>query len=674
MKVTAMLAMFVAGVSAGSPVGKVIELINELKVKVENDLKAEGSAMAEYSTFCDDEQTAKGFAIKTAASDIEGYSAVIEETTGTIQQLSATIETAGAEVAAKQSELESATSVRANENGDFKAAEKELVDAIDTLGRAVTIIKREMSFAQGAKGAKNVAKKLEAMSGALSQIISAAYIDSSSRKKLQSFLSTSTEADDELSLHQPQAATYAYESKSGGIVSTLEDMKDKAEGNLNDLRREEMKSKHAFELIKQSLTDSVAVLNKQIDQSTASSAAAQEKLGKAQGDLSSTEAAKKADEEYVSKLTAECDAKASEWSERQASARSEIEALNKGSEILTAKFGGSFAQVSMSVKKTSTMIKDDASREKAIEVLKKLGRQFNSFAMMQIANAAGKDPFAKVRGLIESMIAKLEQQAQEEATHDAFCKEETVKSAKAKETKQANVDKLQARIDEAKAATAELKQEVATLSEEIAEIDGSMKKAQSMRNTEHADFLAASKDFKESAEAITQALVVLKDFYKAGEEALIQQGPSFGAARSDASHMILEILEVAQEDFTRLLAEAETTEAESSEAFKALTQDNEVARAKKESSIQSKTSEIKSIEVALTHHNEDYDTVSAELAAVMDYIEKLKPQCESKAMTYEERKARREAEIAGLQEALTILSGDDVAAFIQKRGFLHRKL
>lgn len=294
---------------------------------------------------------------------------------------------------------------------------------------------------------------------------------------------------------------------------------------------------------------------------------------------------------------------------------------------------------------------------------------------MQIANAAGKDAFAKVRGLIESMIAKLEQQAQEEATHDAFCKEETVKSAKAKETKQSGVDKFQARIDEANAAMAELKGEVSTLTEEVAEIASSNKKATAMRASENADFKQASKDFKESAEAITQALVVLKDFYK-GDESFLQmnQGPEFGSARSDASHMILEILEVAQSDFTRLLAEAETTESEAVEAFKTLIQDNKVSKSKKEASIKAKTSELKTLEVALTHHKQDYDTETAELSAVMDYIEKLKPQCESRAMTYEERKARRDAEVAGLQEALTILEGDDVAAFIQKKGFLHKKL
>jgi hypothetical protein len=223
MKSFAVAALLAAPALAASnsPVTKVIELINELKVKVQNDLEAESKSMAEYSTFCDDEQTAKGFAIKTAAGQIEGYKAVIEDTEGTIQSLAADIDAASSEVASKTSELKSATGIRDNEHSDFKAAEKELVEAIDTLSRAVTIIKREMSFAQGGKSSGAVAKKLSAMSGALNQIIAAAWIDSSSRSKLKSFLST--EADDELTLRQPQATVKSYESHSKGIVDVLED-------------------------------------------------------------------------------------------------------------------------------------------------------------------------------------------------------------------------------------------------------------------------------------------------------------------------------------------------------------------------------------------------------------------------------------------------------------------
>jgi len=646
-----------------SPVQKVIELIDELKGKVQKDLANEAKQMDEYTSFCDDEQTQKGFAIKTAAREIAGFKAFIEESTGQIQNLGARIDEAGSSAAAKSDELRSATNVRNNENSDFKAAQKELVDAVDTLGRAVVIIKRELSFVQGgAKSNSEITKKLSALSGALGSIIEASWMDSSSRSKLKSFMST--DMDEELSLKQPQASVKAYESKSGGIVATLEDMKDKAEDALNNLRREETKARHAFELIKQSLADAVTNLNKEIDEATANKNAASEALGKAQGDLANTEAAKAADEQYVAKLKAECENKAAEWSERQKSAKAEMAALAKGHEILTAKFG--FAQIAVS----KVTVRSDDTRDQVLSLLKRLGRTYNSFGLMQIANSAAKDPFVKIRGLIENMIAKLLQQAQEEATQEAFCQEETAKNTKARDNKMAKADKYQARIDEAKAGIAELKNQVAQLQKEISDIDQSNATATKLRNEENAEYKTASTDFKESAEACNQALVVLKEFYRGGES-FVQQ-PEFAGARGDAGHSIIEILEVASSDFTRLLSEAEASEAEASDAYKALTQDNKVAKSTKQASIKAKNSERKSVEVALTHHNEDLETVNKELDAVMDYLSKLKPQCESKAMSYEERKARRDAEIAGLKEALSILEGDDVGAFIQKQGFLHQ--
>ena len=53
--------------------------------------------------------------------------------------------------------------------------------------------------------------------------------------------------------------------------------------------------------------------------------------------------------------------------------------------------------------------------------------------------------------------------------------------------------------------------------------------------------------------------------------------------------------------------------------------------------------------------------VEKELAAIEAYLEELKPQCEEKTMSYAEKKAKREAEIEGLKEALSILSGEGIA-------------
>merc|ERR1719152_125682 len=101
-----------------------------------------------------------------------------------------------------------------------------------------------------------------------------------------------------------------------------------------------------------------------------------------------------------------------------------------------------------------------------------------------------------------------------------------------------------------------------------------------------------------------------------------------------------------------------------------MTDENKVSKAAKVADVKAKQSEVKSLTVALSNNGADKGMVSKELAAVLDYIEKLRPQCETKAMSYEEKKARREAEIEGLKEALSILDGQ--AVLLQDKRNLRR--
>jgi hypothetical protein len=659
-----------ASASAVSPVQKVIQLLGELKVKVENDISAESKAMDEYTEFCDDEITEKKHSIDIASREIEGYNAVIEESTGKITEYESVLADSGAEIAAKQGELKDAKALRATENGDFKAAEKELVDSIDMLSRAASVLKRELSFAQGAKGKKAVSAQLKNAIGALSAIVNAAWVDPAAAKKVQAFLE-----EDDLSLaQQPQAAKYNYESKSGGIVSTIEDMQDKAEEQLQGLRKEEMTKKFNFELLQQSLTDAVANLEKTVTEATTAKGTAEESKAKAQQDLAKTEDSKAADQKYKGNMEMECQNKASEWDARQKSAAGEMEAIEKAKEILSSGVKAMFIQESAKSTTAKAAIKND-SRSKLVRMLKKMGREYNSFGLMQIANKAKSDPFVKIRGLVEDMIAKLEKQALEEATHDAWCNEENKKSKASRDNKIEKVDKYQARIDKASATVSMLKQEIAELSAQLKDLAMATAEATKIRTEEKAIFTKASTDYKESAEAVAQAMEVLREYY--GSAALIQmKQPSFASANSDSGSNIISFLEVAQSDFTRLLAESEADEAEAVKAFETFSQDSAVSKATKEASVKGKTSEVKSLEVSIADTTQDLETSQKELDAVMDYIEKLKPQCESRAMTYEERKAARDSEIAGLKQALQILAGEEPAltSFVQvRKHFMARK-
>lgn len=663
--------LWVVTAQAVSPVMKVVELLDECKAKVAKDLAAETAAMEEYTTFCDDELKDKGYAIETAGSKIGDLEATIADAQATIAETADEITTLGSVMAGKNKELYEAGKVSKERNADFVAAEKELVTTVDQLSRAGALIKKEMSFAQTRGGAsvKKIAQRLKPMTAALSAIVEAAWVSSGSRKTMKSFLQAAAAAkeneDDDLSFNQPQAKQVAYESSSGGIVTAIEEMQGKAEDTLSDLRKKEMQAQHSYQMVKGGLEGELKNCDDKLATAKTSNAGAMQAEGAAKEELVETEKTKAADEAYASTLKTECETKAAEWAERQKSAGEEMAVIEKAKDILTSGVKA-FVQVKSKTSKSHDDDDDEDDktadrRDKVVSLLKDLAGKHHSYALTQMAAMARSDPFVKIRGLIEDMIAKLLKEAQEEATQKAFCDEEIGKSKKAQEEKQSKVDEYTTRIDKASSTIATLTEDVKTLESEVAEIDAAQAEATKVRTTENADYVKASTDFRDSAQAVAKAIEVLKNYY---EGSFVQisaktnaKQPDFGAAKGDTAHTIIAVLEMSEEDFTKLLAEAEAAEDEAATAYTKLTDENKVSKASKLAEAKGKKSEIKSLSVELEHSKEDYASTSEELSAVLAYLDKLKPQCEEKAMSYAEKKAAREAEIEGLKEALGILEG-----------------
>merc|ERR1719321_2158280 len=483
---------------------------------------------------------------------------------------------------------------------------------------------------------------------------------------------------------QPQAKEVVYESKSGGIIEKIEEMKEKVEETLTTARAEETKAVQDYDMLEQSLSDGIKVAEDKIGVAKTTIGAKTQEMNEAKGDLTATKAAKAADEKYLAELKHECEETAANWGERQESAKAEMEAINKAIEILSEGVRVLLQTGSHATKRTAGSLDkydkdfdDDAvtpdssavsaesnTRSMVVNKLKDLSHKFGSYALMQMASAANSDPFVKIRGLIEDMIAKLLKEAEEEATQKAFCDAEMGKSKTSQEQKTMTLDKLSSRIDGASSTIAELTEAIKTLESEIAAIDKAQAEATEIRTTENADYMQASSDFKSSAEAVAKAIEVLKNFYEgsflqvSSKTSLNSKQPEFGGAKSDIAHTIISVLEMSEEDFTTLLAETEATEDAAKKAYEKLTDENKVSKATKQTEAKGKASEVKSLTVQLAHSKEDHASISSELDAVNAYIDKLRPQCEEKVMSYEEKKAKREAEIAGLKEALGILSGD----------------
>jgi len=635
-----------------SPVAKVIELMDGLTAKVKGDLAAEEMMMEEYSKWCDSEANEKEDAITSAKRTIGDLEAEMNDASARISELSTEVEELAGKISSADSDLKAAGELRKEEQASFAANEKELVETVDSLERATTLMKRNQvgSFLQ-----QRDQGDLKKVAQTLGKIIEASWVSKRDRAAVQALVQSATaesDGDEDLSL-TPQATTSSYESHGGGILEVFEDMKTKAEETLSDARTAEMKAQHSYEMLKQSLDTELDAMNKRMSQATTEKSGLEEAKASAEEQLAATQTTLADDKKYLEELKQSCSMKAAEWATRQKDAAGELAAIAKAKEVLESGVKV-FLQVS-----TKAKVHDDGSDEKRDRInaiLAKIVQTDKSYFFAQVKSEAREGPFDKVKGLIESMIMRLEKQAAEEAEAKAFCDTETSKSKAKQADLTAKSDKSQVRIEKATATIAELKEQIKMLQAQMAEMDAAQAEATALRSKENEEYLKASKDYKDSADAVANAIAVLQEYYSSGSFAQVKEAPELGGAKTDIADTIMSMLEVAESDFTSLLAEAEASEKAAQSSYDKLTKQNALTKAANTEEVKGKEAKVKSEETALLNYKEDFAVTGKELDAVLSYLDKLKPQCETKVMTYAERVAKREAEIEGLKEALEILS------------------
>jgi len=275
------------------------------------------------------------------------------------------------------------------------------------------------------------------------------------------------------------------------------------------------------------------------------------------------------------------------------------------------------------------------------------------------AKVGSADPFAKVKELIKGMIETLLSDAQADASHKAYCDKELGESAAKKAEKTATIDKLSTQIDSMSAKSSQLKEQVAKLQNALAQLARSQGEASSIRSDEKATFTTAKKEMEDGITGVKTALKVLRDYY--AQDAAHESADGAGSG-------IVGMLEVVESDFTKGLAEMTVTEQTSQADYERETRENKISKATKDQSVKYKTKEFKGLDQAVSESKSDRGTTQEELDSIMQYLGKLDDICIAKAESHSERKARREAEISGLKEALNILSGE--AVLLQSRATL----
>jgi hypothetical protein len=272
-------------------------------------------------------------------------------------------------------------------------------------------------------------KNLNSVISALGVVINAASFSSNDQSKLMALVQQRSSSDDE-DLQEPGApASAVYKTHSTSIFDVLEDMKEKAESQLADLRKAERTAQHHFDMLKQSLEDEIEADNKDMDEEKSLKAATEETQASAEGDLAETVAELNKDKDSLKTATTTCMQVAADHDATVKSRTEELNAIATAKKILKESSGGaqeqtySFLQMQS---KAHLQSRTDLKNAEVLNIVKKLARDHHSSALAQLASrikavmAYGStdqsDVFGKVKGLIKDMIAKLEAEAKADAT------------------------------------------------------------------------------------------------------------------------------------------------------------------------------------------------------------------------------------------------------------------
>jgi len=670
--------------SNGSPIQKVLEMMNDMMSKAKKEKQAEKVRFAAFSQFCTDTEAHKKDAIEKGEDDVERAKANIAEADAEAKSLAKQIAKHEKDSGIWAKDKKKALELRGEEHRNFVREHTAATDSVEATVEAKKVLE---------------AGNQEQAQASLIQLSNHARLSDNGKHVITSYLQYNPAQallQDEGEAAAPEAA--AFEGASGQVIAVVEDLGDKSRDQLRDLETVEARQLNAHNLMVNSLEGDMRKATMMIDQKASVKGEKEQERAEAKGDLADSTHALEEDKKYLADLVAECEVKTTDFQKRQVMRQGEIEAINKAIEImgeaasaaLVQKKPSSFAQLRSGLN-SGEMARQTSAQHKAAAYLAQQAKTMKSQVLSLLATRALSGPFDKVTKMVKDMINKLMTEANEEATQKGFCDTEMGTNQMTRDNLSAGVAQLQATMEQLTADINELSLRVVSTQSMIAETDAAVTKATEERQAEKEKNQGEIDEAKKAQASTNKALTVLKDYYekaanqvdlpeaegpikydprslqilsKASGGALVQQGQKVpGAPEMESGKYtgmenggVVGMLETIESDFADLIAETASSEAEATRVFEQFKNDSAQDKAVKETEMQHLSDTQTEKESDLQTAKQDTRSTQKELQAAVDYYEKLKPDCVKKATSYEDKVAARKQEIDSLKEALTILS------------------
>lgn len=670
-----------------TPIEKVIGLVEGMISDLQNESSNEATAYESFACFCRDTTKTKSDSIDNTKQSIDDGSAGIEEKTAQKHKKTSDL---GKARKAKEELTQSKQETQATlekEKTSYEVKRADLDKALSSLSNAISSISNSKQNPQNALLTfKQVVKSNPSVAEAMR------VLDAGPK---WSFLQKSSV--------DPADATYKFHSD--GILDILK----KIEGEFSE---ESRTTDLEWGKTRDTLTGLITDLEQQITEKTTEISTLENDIDVLAGELAGLkttllddQASMKDDKLYMHDLTSLCEKRAQQWDQRSRMRSDELKALQQAVDILKGDVKSNevvnvraFVQTNQHDANTVSTVSflqeisrsrrtrghahfligstaTNLRRSSAISFLGKEGSRLDSSVLSALTARASSDPFAKVKGLIQDLLERLVAEATAEATKKGFCDTELGKAYTDRDARLESVKKLSAELGELNAKLDSLELETNELATDINSLKTAMNTSSHVRANDKATNLETVAKAKEGLKAVTEALAILKEFYKnaAKATALVQiqyspveedtSGPGFDGTytgKQAESKGVIGLLEVIKSDFERTVR---TTVAAEQDAAEEYVKFDRASRA----DVSGKTTKKKLDEQDWEHASAKHEAKTKELQTNMDLldsalkvVEGLKPMCIDNVMKYDERVRKRDEELESLRRALCILDENKV--------------
>ena len=661
-----------------SPVEKVVNLLKDLKTRLETDGDKEQAVYDKYACWCETATHRKADAITTARSDLRQLGQDILSLKGTVATKASEIETTMEDIKENEKAQEEATALRAKENESYQAEIAEMQQAITALEKAVTVLGAATS------GAALIQSKAELVASHIKAVVEAT--PASALAKLpKAKLQLLTSMSKVQGKYSPQSAT---------ITGILTDMYSTMTEDLEKSNDDESSKNRDFEAFVAAKQESLIEMQETLKAAEKAKAEAEMMLAEATQQYDDTEAQMKADVEFFDATKEACDNKASEWSTRKEMREEELAGIDKALEILTSDEAKEmFTKAIKPGKETSFLqtasVEDVAAPvNKAFAALKKSATKSHSLRLARLAaqvKTAKAGHFAEVITAIDDMMQLLKDEGEEDIEKRDHCKKEyqTVES-KSKDLDW-KIEKNEAKIAKLSDSIEKDEKEVEVTVEAIADVQEHMKSITKERKEENEAFKQGKKDDQDAITLLEAAKDALTKFYTENklEMGKIQGGESgafvqvFGSepefevsedqapdasfshkgARKGESKGIVSLMSYIIEDLYDEIKNDTQGEADAQTEYEKqmkIAEKLEDTLDEKKSNLEKAISDKKSDR---TDEEKDKDDNEDDLKEEKDYKAEIKPDCDWIMGAFAERASKREAEMEGLTTAKDFLAG-----------------